>query len=179
MRQSVAVEAVPLGTYGVVCGGVGKKGVSLVLASIFIIVVSVVLFVYWFRYTCLLILSAKTAKDYAQDFATANQLAFVEARNRLTSEEATAPVLDDVHNLLERDYRLVVYLLQHAANYQESTEPFENWMLRFDFRLMGLSYRFARSFSSSLARNALLEMAAIVHHMANSMGQRVAVSAGA
>jgi hypothetical protein len=148
-----------------------------VVASIFIIVVSVVLFVYWFRYTCLLILSAKTAKDYARDFAAANQLTFVEARTRLTTD-APARVLDDVHSMLERDYRLVVYLLQHAANYQDSTEPFENWMLRFDFRLMGLSYRMARSFSGSMARKTLLEMAGIVNHMANSMGQRVAVSAG-
>jgi len=33
------------------------------IASILIIIFSAVLFIYWFRYTCLLILSTKTAKD--------------------------------------------------------------------------------------------------------------------
>jgi hypothetical protein len=39
---------------------------------------SVLLFAYWFRYTCLLILSAKTAHDYAGDLALAKGLRIVE-----------------------------------------------------------------------------------------------------
>ena len=40
--------------------------------TILIIVGSMLLFGYWFRYTCLLILSAKTTRDYAGEVAAAS-----------------------------------------------------------------------------------------------------------
>ena len=44
---------------------------------------SVLLLGYWFRYTCLLILSAKTTRDFAGEVAEANQLSFLEVQARL------------------------------------------------------------------------------------------------
>ena len=44
---------------------------------------SVLLLAYWFRYMCLLILSAKTTQDYAGQVATANQLSFLEVQSQL------------------------------------------------------------------------------------------------
>jgi hypothetical protein len=137
-----------------------------------------VLFVYWFRYTCLLILSTKTAKDYTRDVAAANQLTFVDAESRLAGNLAD-PALEQVHESLDRDYRVVVYLLQHAANYHAAQKNLEHWMLRFDYRLMCLWFKLTRTTSLPMARAALLEMAAIIGHMANSMGERVAVSSRA
>lgn len=149
------------------------------LASILIIIVSAALFVYWFRYTCLLILSAKTARDYAKDVAAANQLNFVHIQSQLATAPEGDALLDQVHQALDRDYRLVIYLLDHAANYDAWKEPVEHWILRFDFNLMSLWYRATRAVSARLARRALLEMTSIVNHLANSMGERIAVSARA
>jgi hypothetical protein len=130
-----------------------------------------------------LILSAKTSRDYAQDVAAANHLSFLDARTRLSSDlvvSGAAPTaLEAAYDGLDRDYRVVVYLLQHAANFQPSKESFEHWVLRCDYHLMGVWYHLTRSLSASLARRALLEMAAIINYMANSMGERVAVSARA
>jgi hypothetical protein len=150
-----------------------------VIASVLIIIVSGVLFVYWFRYTCLLILNTKTARDYAKDIAAANQLSFLEARATLAGSVAKLEKLDQVHESLDRDYELVTYLLDHAARYSAVKDPIEHWILRFDFRLMTIGYRVTRGFSKRVARAALLEMTSIVGHLANSMGERVAVSAGA
>lgn len=46
------------------------------IGSILVLTVSLILFLYWFRYTCLLILSAKPAKDYSGQVAQVNQLSF-------------------------------------------------------------------------------------------------------
>ena len=43
------------------------------IASITITAGSVLLFCYWFRYTCFLILSAQTVREYATSVAQANQ----------------------------------------------------------------------------------------------------------
>ena len=49
--------------------------------TILIIVGSMLLFGYWFRYTCLLILSAKTTRDYAGEVAAANREAAESVRH--------------------------------------------------------------------------------------------------
>jgi hypothetical protein len=145
-------------------------------ASIFIIVVSLILFVYWFRYTCLLILSAQNAKNYAPQVATANQLAFLEIRSELMQDTPASP-LEKLHRSLDRDYRVLTYLLQHAATYNVTGRSIEERILMVDYQIMRVWYALARPFSSSLARRALLEQATVVNHLANAMGERVAVSA--
>ncbi|MGH9630439.1 MAG: hypothetical protein ACRD7E_19175, partial [Bryobacteraceae bacterium] len=79
------------------------------IASIFIIVVSLLLFLYWFRYTCVLILNMKSGKNYAAQVATANQLSFIETRNLLSGGSESEP-LDRLHGMLDRDYAVVNYL---------------------------------------------------------------------
>jgi hypothetical protein len=146
--------------------------------SIFIITVSLALFVYWFRYTCLLILSAKTGRDYAAQVAAANQLTFIQTRNAL-NENPNTPLLDQFHHSLDRDYTLLKYLLRNAANHYGSGRSVENAILMLDFRIMSSWYFAVRRLSATRARNALLEMSLIVNHLANSMGERLALSAGA
>src|SRR5690242_21902222 len=90
-------------------------------ATIIITASSALLFVYWFRYTCLLILSAKTTRDYAGEVATANQLSFLEVQAELREGAASAD-LDRLHASLERDYAVVSYLLKHAAGAARSEE---------------------------------------------------------
>jgi hypothetical protein len=66
---------------------------------------SVFLFAYWFRYTCLLILSTKTARDYAGALAEAYQLSFVDVQSRLRNC-ATAN-LERLHQSLDHDFAVV------------------------------------------------------------------------
>ena len=58
------------------------------ISTILIVSVSMALFGYWFRYTCLLILSAKTIRDYAADVVAANALGCLEVRDALRAGAA-------------------------------------------------------------------------------------------
>src|SRR5687767_4255201 len=109
------------------------------IASIAIIVLSVLLFVYWFRYTCLLILSAKTTRDYAGQVAQANELQFLAIQDRLQSSESHGS-LDPLQHALNRDYRFITYLLRHASGFQLNGDALENRMLMIDYQIMKLFY---------------------------------------
>ncbi|MCC7499877.1 MAG: hypothetical protein IT160_20015 [Bryobacterales bacterium] len=147
------------------------------VASIFIIIFSVALFVYWFRYTCLLILSARTAQDYARRVAEANQLGFLELQPVLAGSADVS--LDGIHSALSRDYRVITYLLSHAGNFQDEGSGMERLMLRIDFRVMSVLYRVVPETSPVYARRVLSEMAEIISHFANSMGERQAIGSAA
>ena len=143
--------------------------IELVATSI-ITLSSVALFVYWFRYTCLLMLSAKTAQDYARDVAMANQLSFPEVQARLR-EDTTE--LGGLQTALDRDFAMVTYLLEHAANPSKGSAALENKMLQINYKAMRLWFSISRS------RQALEEMASVVAHFANAMGERSAMAAAA
>lgn len=144
------------------------------LVSILIIGVSLALFLYWFRYTCILILSAKTSRDYATQIASANQLTFQETRDSLMDETAIAP-LGKIRQSLDRDYQLLTYLLRHGSSDVSPGRSLENRILMIDFRLMSIWYSLTRRVSNDRARHALLEMSSIVGHLANTMGERISV----
>jgi len=150
------------------------------ITSIVILVVSVGLFLYWFRYTCLLILSAKTTKDYAGDVAAANQLNFVAVQSELAAaaENVGASLeLEQLTAALHRDYQVINYLVRHASDFRVAGYSLEDGMLRIDYQVMRCWYRVAGSISASTARNAVEEMAQIVGYFANSMGERASEGA--
>jgi hypothetical protein len=151
--------------------------------SIVIIALSLMLFLYWFRYTCLLILSTKTAKDYTTQVAAANQLEFPVILSQLKITAATVEDSMDMGTLqqsLERDYRLLTGLLRHAAQFQVGGLTVEQRMLMIDYQVMKLAFTVSQRFTQAdHARNALSEMADIVAHFANAMGERSAVAAKA
>jgi hypothetical protein len=136
---------------------------------------SALLLAYWFRYTCLLILSARPTRDYAAQVVMANQLSFVEVQSRLRSR--TASDLDHLHHLLDQDYRVVSYLLKHASS--AGRGGYETTMLAAHYQLMDAWYAVTRSVSSTAACRALDEMSRVVAHFANTMGQRAAGAARA
>jgi hypothetical protein len=146
------------------------------ISSIVIIAFSVVLLVYWFRYTCLLILRTKPAVDYASDVVAANQLAFPEIRARLDGETGAAH-LAPLHEALVRDYRLLTYLLEHSAGLTVGGFTLEQRMLMLDFNVMRIWYAVARRLAVPQAQRALQEMSGILDHFANDMGERAAASA--
>lgn len=137
--------------------------------SIIIIAFSLMLFLYWFRYTCLIILNTKTVKDYTAQIATANQLEFpaIQAQLRLAGAE-----LNSLQASLDRDYQLVTSLLKHAAQFQVGGVNIEQRMLMIDYKVMKMVYGASQRFSRvNYATQALQEMSDIVAHFANSMGE--------
>jgi hypothetical protein len=135
---------------------------------------SVLLLGYWFRYSCLLILSAETTRDYAADVAAANQLSFLKVQSELR-ENATD--LGRLQVSLDRDLAVVTYLIQNASGQGEW--GMEERMLQLNYRLMGAWFRVSQRFSPEAGRRALDEMSMIISHFANSMGERAAAGAAA
>src|SRR5438874_13807062 len=83
------------------------------IATVIITVSSALLFGYWFRYTCLLILTAKTARDYGCEVAEANHLCFPKVQSKL--RERAVANLDRLRDCLDRDYIVVIYMLGHTT----------------------------------------------------------------
>jgi hypothetical protein len=133
--------------------------------------VSLVLFLYWFRYTCLLILSAKPARDYSAQVASANELRFLEVREALASASESR-YIEKLQRDLERDYRLLTYLLRHGARFQAVSQILEQRMLMLYFNVMKLRCALSRVVPGFERKGALEEMANILGHFANQMGER-------
>lgn len=146
------------------------------IATVVITASSVFLFGYWFRYTCLLILSARTSRDYAADVVMANQLSFLEVQSMLRQDNSN---LEHLKQQLDRDYKVLTYLLKNAANPSRGGDAIENRMLEVDYRLMRAWYSLSRRFSPSAALSAIDEMSQVVAHFANLMGERSMAGAAA
>src|SRR5712691_12492227 len=119
---------------------------------------SALLLAYWFRYSCLLILSAQTARDYAGEIAAENQLGFREVQQQLPL--CPAAELCALQQALDRDYVVVQYLLRqmhrHESKLQAGLEmDLEMGMLRVHYRLLQVRFLVSRSLSAQAARQAL------------------------
>ena len=138
--------------------------------SAFFVLVSLILLAYWFRYTCVLILSARPARDYAAQVALTNRLNFPRIQRTL---EAGVHVgeLEALCRQLDRDYTLLTCLMRHGAQFREIGQSLEDRMLMLDFAIM------KRTFSLRRSREALREMASILQHFANQMGEHAASAA--
>jgi hypothetical protein len=145
------------------------------IATVVITASSVLLFAYWFRYTCLLILSAKTARDYTSDVADSNRLLFPEVQAQLN--QSASPDLDKLRSALDRDYQVLRHLMKHMPAAGEGQSALETQMLALNYRLMGTWYQVTRHVSGSTAARALSEMSMVVAHFANLMGEQAASAA--
>ena len=112
---------------------------TLMIVSLIMSGVSVCLFIYWLRYTCQLILSAKSARDYSRDVAEANNLLFLQVQQELAQVRERFD-LDALHSKLENDYRLLTYLLVHGPAFHASGDRLEQIMLMLNFRLLKAYY---------------------------------------
>jgi hypothetical protein len=135
--------------------------------------VSLALFIYWLRYTCHLILSAKSARDYTHDVAEANDLRFLQVQQQL-AEVGHRLELDTLRSKLENDYRLLTYLLVHGPAFQANGDRLEQIMLMLNFRLLKTYYALTCPISLSIGKRALQEMTQVVGYFANRMGERSA-----
>jgi hypothetical protein len=132
------------------------------IASVLIITFSLVLFVYWFRYSCLLLLR-RTAD---QPVADADRFHYVTVQQGLTA----GLDLDPLHQALDRDYRVLTYLLEHAAGLE--LEQLEYRLLVLDYRVMQSWYRLTKSAAPRQARQALGEMANVLQVLVSHIGEQ-------
>lgn len=137
--------------------------------TILIIAGSMLLFVYWFRYTCLLILNAKTTRDYAGEIAAANKMSFLDVQARL--REACPAGLDGLNASLERDYALVIAWTGGELGVEDR-------MLRLKYRSSQVMFKTLGRVSPAAARRALDDMSVVISHFANTLGERAAAGAG-
>ena len=132
--------------------------------SLLILTVSLGLLTYWFRYCCLALLRNHTEQP---SLVPENRFSFLEVRAQLQDSAAD---LDPLHRSLDRDYRIVTYLLQHAAGF--GTPSIEHRILRIDYKLMQAWYRVTRTAAPAQARKALWERASILGILAQKMGEQ-------
>ena len=139
------------------------------VASLLIIGFSVLLLAYWFRYSCILLLRSHAERTAAASAVPDTRFCFAEVQARLR----TAEVLDPLHLSLQRDYEILIYLLQHAAGL--SMEWFEDRLLVLNYKVMQWWYRLTRIAAPQQARQALYEMASILNVLAQKMGEQAGV----
>jgi hypothetical protein len=140
------------------------------VATAVIVSASSLLFIYWFRYACLLVLTAKPPRDYASIAETANQLRFRSVQTTL--QQPVAADLDELRRLLDHDYQVLTYLLSRVVTGTDCFASIEKRMLELDYRVMRVWYIASSRFSRAAACRALDEMSCIVAHFANAMGER-------
>ncbi|MDR3704267.1 MAG: hypothetical protein P4L56_31755 [Candidatus Sulfopaludibacter sp.] len=140
------------------------------VASVLIIGFSFVLLVYWFRYSCLLLLRSSVPAESAildQRFGFA----------RVKEQLQPGANLDALHQMLAHDYRLLTYLLEHAAGL--NLDSLEDRLLVVDYRVMQWYYRLTKTAAPEQARHALSEMAAVVGVLVQHMSEQAGVQAQA
>ena len=131
------------------------------VTSVFIVGISAVLLVYWLRYSCVMLLHDAQERSAAvadERFSASSVL------ERLKTEADLAPL----ERALERDYRVVTYLIEHATDLELAS--LENKLLVLDYQLMRLWSRLTRNVAPQQSRKALSEMASVLRVLAGQMG---------
>jgi len=135
------------------------------LTGTVIIAFSLALLVYWFRYSCILILRNR-AEEQQPSRVVDGAFNFAQARQSIGSEDK----LDPLWESLDRDYRVLTYLIEHAAALKLAT--LEDRILILDYRIMQRVYRMTRTLAPSQARNALVEMSTVLGILMQRLGEQ-------
>lgn len=135
------------------------------IAGIFIIAISVVLFGYWLRYSCVLLLrNAEERAALSPELDDRFNIAAVIERLK------TEPELGSLERELDRDYHVVTYLVTHAADLE--LESIENRLLIANYRLMRIWSRLTRTVAPAQSRRALGEMASVLSVLVRQMAEQ-------
>ena len=137
------------------------------VVSFLIIVVSFGLLLNWFRYSCILLL--RNSLDETRIAVENSAYSFRQVRDQLRD----AVPMDGFERALERDYRLLTYLIEHAAGLDLNS--IEDRLLVMDYRVMQMCYRVTRSIAPESARRALAEMADVLGVLAGRLDERAGV----
>jgi hypothetical protein len=143
------------------------------IGSFVVIFFSAALLMYWFRYTCILLVRNGAEELRAANAAVQKNFNFGEIQDRIRSEVS----LDPLHQSLQRDYQILTYLVRHASNLE--LESFEERMLVWDYKLMRVWYGVTKTAAPERARAALSEMASVLSILAGRIGQRAGLQSQA
>jgi hypothetical protein len=135
------------------------------IAGILIISFSLVLFAYWFRYSCVLLL--RSAAERAGTLPAQDERFSVA---RVLERLKTDAELDPLERALDRDYHILTYLIEHAADLELAC--IENRLLILDYKLMRVWSRLTRNLAPEQSRKALGEMASVLGVLVGKMGQQ-------
>jgi hypothetical protein len=125
------------------------------------------MFLYWFRYTCVLLVQRGNA-EHALAVASMIRLSFPQVKEALLTESHTAS-LDHLHKSLENDYVLLMDVLSQAAG---SSESIARRILAIDYKVMQHWYRLTRTSNNlAQAKMALSEMSSILGYFAAEIGE--------
>src|ERR1035438_2764666 len=138
------------------------------LESALIIGFSLILLVYWFPYSCLLLLTERAAATGADP-----RFSFGEVQRRLSGEED----LDPLQRSLRRDYEVLIYLIEHGSGL--GLESIEDRLLVIDYKLMQWQYHLTRILFPSQARRSLSEMASVLSVLVQRMSEQAGLSSQA
>jgi hypothetical protein len=141
------------------------------LTSILVIIVCAALLVYWFRYTCILLV--RNGAEEAFSASALESFCFREIQARLTTESQ----LDPLNRALQRDYEVLTYLVRHATGL--AFDSFEERLLVWDYKLMQAWYSVTKTAAPEQARAALGEMASVLSILAGRIGQRAGMQSEA
>jgi hypothetical protein len=136
------------------------------LASVLIIGFSLILFVYWFRYSCILLLRNFSEQPVLANPIADSRFSLAEVQDRLKS----GLQLDPLQEALDRDYRMISYLLEHAPDL--GLQSMEDRLLVWDYNVMRCWFRFTRTIAPEHARRALLEMATVLGILNQKIGEQ-------
>jgi hypothetical protein len=142
------------------------------IVSIIIATFSFALLLYWFRFSCILMLRNSNLGSRTT-VAVDSQFSCRQVKELLRGDSQ----LDGLERALERDYRLATYLIEHAAGLDLNSV--EDRLLVLDYRVMQWYYRVTRSNSPERARRALAEMADVVGVLAGRLDERAGLQSEA
>lgn len=135
------------------------------IAGILIIACSLVMFLYWFRYSCALLLRNATEGLSASPVQN-EQFSVARVQQSLKTECE----LDPLERALERDYQVLTYLIEHAADLELAS--IENRLLLADYKLMRLWSHVTRTAAPEQSRKALAEMASVLGVLVSKMTEQ-------
>jgi hypothetical protein len=142
------------------------------VAGILIIACSLVLFVYWFRYSCVFLL--RNAREGMNPSPVPDeQFSVARVQNSLKTECD----LDPLEQALERDYQVLTYLIEHAADLELAS--IENRLLLADYKMMRLWSHLTRTAAPAQSRKALAEMACVLGVLVSKMTEQTGLHAQA
>lgn len=147
------------------------------VASIVIIIVSLALFLYWFRYSCLLILESRFEEDEAKPASGPEESVFALLEQRLAAA-STPSELIQVRNTLDDDLRLIRNFTRDRQGDLPGFASLESRLLLIDYRLMQLAFSCSQSFGVPKALSALREMSRIISYLAAESGVNLAAARG-
>lgn len=134
---------------------------------------ALVVFFYWFRYNCTVVLRRRVSVEHARHVASANQLSFAELGSRLDDFER--PQLMEADQALAREYEILVCLLRYTSPVQPPVFTFDQRLLMADFAVQQWWFRATSRWLTGPARQSLHERINILMHFAHLMGKRTAL----